>query len=131
MRIAVLGTGYVGLSTVVCLSEIGHHVMCIDINKGEDGTVDLTYLKNAAIDISIYLKKNTIVVIKSTVPVGTNVSIINMLEIYCGFRVKLVSIPEFLRQGSAIQDAMFADRIIQAKRGSEHLKNLNLFCPFS
>lgn len=167
MKIAVLGTGYVGLSTGVCLSQIGHQVTCIDINEqkinllqqgvspiyepgledlltsnmnagrldfstslqgalvdaevivvavgtpqGDDGAADLTYLVQAAKDISPYISPDTIIVIKSTVPVGTNDFIGKMIEDQCGFKVKMVSNPEFLRQGSAIVDTMKADRII-------------------
>lgn len=167
MKIAVLGTGYVGLSTGVCLAEIGHHVTCIDIDEKkmnllrhgispiyepgiedilvsnissgrltftlshqegledaevviiavgtpqrDDGAADLSYLEQAAMDISKYLKAETIVVIKSTVPVGTNDSIRKLIENHCGFAVPIVSNPEFLRQGSAIEDTMHADRII-------------------
>ncbi|MCL6572147.1 MAG: UDP-glucose/GDP-mannose dehydrogenase family protein [Bacillus sp. (in: Bacteria)] len=167
MKIAVLGTGYVGLSTGVCLSEIGHHVTCIDINEekinllrqgispiyepgvehllaantgagrlkftsshreglngaeiiliavgtpqGEDGAADLTYLEQAAKDVSQYLINNTIIVIKSTVPVGTNIAFKKLVESHSGLNITIVSNPEFLRQGSAIQDTMKADRII-------------------
>jgi UDPglucose 6-dehydrogenase len=167
MKIAVLGTGYVGLSTGVCLSEIGHHVYCIDINEqkinnlrsgispiyepgiesllasnmtagrlqfttsleeglddaeiiiiavgtpqGDDGAADLSYLEQAAKDISKYVADSPIIVIKSTVPVGTNEYIQNIIEAECGFSVQMVSNPEFLRQGSAVQDTMKPDRII-------------------
>ena len=167
MKIAVLGTGYVGLSTGVCLSQIGHHVTCIDINEqkikqllqgispiyepgledlltanmgagrlhfttslsealadteiiviavgtpqGDDGAADLSYLIQGAKDLSPYITRETIIVIKSTVPVGTNDFVKNMIEDLCGFNVKMVSNPEFLRQGSAIEDTMKADRII-------------------
>jgi UDPglucose 6-dehydrogenase len=172
MKIAVLGTGYVGLSTGVCLSEIGHHVICIDINEqkitnlrkgispiyepgiegllvsnmaagrlqfttsiqeglnnaeiiiiavgtpqGDDGAADLSYLEQAAKDISKYVATSTIIVIKSTVPVGTNEYIKKIIEAECGFSVQMVSNPEFLRQGSAIHDTMNPDRIII---GSDH-----------
>jgi UDPglucose 6-dehydrogenase len=167
MKIAVLGTGYVGLSTGVCLSEIGHHVYCIDINEqkinnlrngispiyepglesllasnmtarrlqfttsleeglkdaeiiiiavgtpqGGDGAADLSYLEQAAKDISKYVAASPIIVIKSTVPVGTNEYIQTIIEAECGFSVRMVSNPEFLRQGSAVQDTMKPDRII-------------------
>jgi UDPglucose 6-dehydrogenase len=167
MKIAVLGTGYVGLSTGVCLSEIGHHVYCLDINEqkinnlrngispiyepgiesllasnmtagrlqfttsleeglngaeiiiiavgtpqGDDGSADLSYLEQAAKDISKYVAASPVIVIKSTVPVGTNEYIQNIIEAECGFPVQMVSNPEFLRQGSAVQDTMKPDRII-------------------
>jgi UDPglucose 6-dehydrogenase len=174
MKIAVLGTGYVGLSTGVCLSKIGHHVTCIDINEqkinqllqgispiyepgledlltanmgagrlhfttslskaladieiivvavgtpqGDDGSADLSYLVQAAKDISPYVTLDTIVVIKSTVPVGTNDLVKKMFEDLCGFPVKMVSNPEFLRQGSAIEDTLKADRIIIGSENRE------------
>jgi UDPglucose 6-dehydrogenase len=169
MKIAILGTGYVGLSTGVCLSEIGHQVTCIDNNEQKinllrkrvspiyepgldilleknasagrllfttshqegldnaeiiiiavgtpqkkDGGADLSYLEQAARDISAHLRKNAIVVIKSTVPVGTNEYIKTILSVNCreGITIEMVSNPEFLRQGSAILDTMQADRII-------------------
>jgi UDPglucose 6-dehydrogenase len=167
MKIAVLGTGYVGLSTGVCLSQIGHDVTCMDIMEqkiqqlqqgispiyepgleqllasnmaadrlhfttslskalaeaeiiiiavgtpqSDDGAADLSYLVQAAKDISSYLTSQNIIVIKSTVPVGTNDFIGKLIEDHCGFKVKMVSNPEFLRQGSAIEDTMKADRII-------------------
>jgi UDPglucose 6-dehydrogenase len=172
MKIAVLGTGYVGLSTGVCMSEIGHHVYCIDINEqkinnlrkgispiyepglesllasnmtagrlqftttleeglndaeiiiiavgtpqGDDGAADLSYLEQAAKDISKYVVDRNIIVIKSTVPVGTNEYIKKIIEAECEFSVQMVSNPEFLRQGSAVHDTMNPDRIII---GSDH-----------
>ena len=169
MKIAVLGTGYVGLSTGVCLSEIGHQVICIDIDKQkvndlckgispiyepglekllvkniaagrlqfttshqeglknaeiiilavgtpqrEDGGADLTYLEHASRDIALNLKQSAIIVVKSTVPVGTNDYIKSILEKHLSkeITIQMVSNPEFLRQGSAIEDTMKADRII-------------------
>jgi UDPglucose 6-dehydrogenase len=176
MRVAVIGTGYVGLSTGVCLSEIGHHVTCIDIDEQkikklregispiyepgledliasniaaerlrfttsykegldlaeiiiiavgtpqrDDGGADLSYLEKAAKDISYHMNQNTIVVIKSTVPVGTNEYMKKMMEEHCRKNItfEVVSNPEFLRQGSAIQDTMQADRIIIGSENKE------------
>lgn len=174
MKIAVLGTGYVGLSTGVCLSQIGHHVTCIDINEqkinqlckgispiyepgleeiltsnmvagrlhfttslndaladaetivvavgtpqGDKGAADLSFLVQAAKDISSHITPENIIVIKSTVPVGTTDFVKKMMEDLCGFKVKMVSNPEFLRQGSAIQDTMKADRIIIGSESAE------------
>ncbi|MEC1716287.1 UDP-glucose dehydrogenase family protein [Schinkia azotoformans] len=174
MKITVLGTGYVGLSTGVCLAEIGHHVVCIDIDQrkiknlqegispiyepgleelltknigaerlnfttshleglkaaeiiiiavgtpqGDDGGADLSYIEQAARDIAEHLNHNAIVVIKSTVPVGTNDYIKKILEerLKKDITIKMVSNPEFLRQGSAMYDTIYADRIII---GSDH-----------
>ncbi|WP_445487036.1 UDP-glucose dehydrogenase family protein [Niallia sp. 03133] len=182
MKIAVIGTGYVGLSTGVCLAEIGHHVTCIDIDinkinllqlgnspiyepgmeqlltkniengkllfstthkeglqgveviilavgtpQGENGAADLTILQQAAKDIADYLHNNPIIVIKSTVPVGTNDSIKEMLEDHCKKEILIVSNPEFLRQGSAIYDTMNPDRIIigsYKKEASEKIQKM-------
>lgn len=184
MKIAVLGTGYVGLSTGVCLAEIGHHVTCVDVNaekikqlnqgispiyepglesllvsnmgegrlvfttshqKGferaeviiiavgtpqtDDGAADLVYLEQAAKDIAQHLKHDGIVVIKSTVPVGTNEYIKTRIEegLESGVKVEVVSNPEFLRQGSAVQDTLRADRIVigaDNKYAAEKIKEM-------
>lgn len=181
MNIAVLGTGYVGLSTGVCLSNIGHQVVCIDIDEQKisnlrqgispiyepglekllaenieagrllfttshkkglksaeiiiiavgtpqrnDGGADLSYLEQAAKDISAHLAKNAIVVLKSTVPVGTNEYIKSILDKECtkGITINIVSNPEFLRQGSAIMDTMHADRIIIGSENKEAAKRI-------
>ncbi|PGL69840.1 UDP-glucose/GDP-mannose dehydrogenase family protein [Bacillus sp. AFS055030] len=176
MKISILGTGYVGLTTGVCLAEIGHLVTCIDINelkiknlcagispiyepgieelianniqsgrlsfttsydKGledakviiiavgtpqrEDGSANLSYLEGAAIDIAKNIKQDVIIAIKSTVPVGTNELVKEMIQQNCSKEivVDVVSNPEFLRQGSAIKDTMEADRIIIGSNNQE------------
>ncbi|PEJ27638.1 UDP-glucose 6-dehydrogenase [Peribacillus butanolivorans] len=181
MKIAVLGTGYVGLSTGVCLSEIGHSVICIDTDEQkikslrqgispiyepglenllaqntaagrllfttshreglngaeiiiiavgtpqrEDGGADLSYLNQAAKDIAAHLVQSAVVVLKSTVPVGTNEIIKKIMDDQCNERVTLemVSNPEFLRQGSAIMDTMQADRIIIGSENEEVAKKV-------
>ncbi|MFE4352495.1 UDP-glucose dehydrogenase family protein [Peribacillus butanolivorans] len=181
MKIAVLGTGYVGLSTGVCLSEIGHSVICIDTDEQkikslrqgispiyepgletllaqnaaagrllfttshrealngaeiiiiavgtpqrEDGGADLSYLEQAAKDIASHIVQSAVVVLKSTVPVGTNEFIKKILDEQCNERVTLemVSNPEFLRQGSAIRDTMQADRIIIGFENEEAAKKV-------
>ncbi|MBM4762957.1 UDP-glucose/GDP-mannose dehydrogenase family protein [Bacillus sp. B15-48] len=169
MKVTILGTGYVGLSTGVVLAEIGHDVCCIDVDENkinklcqgispiyepgleelltknvaagrlhftsshyegiadaeviilavgtpqqDDGRADLSYLQQAAKDIATHLVNDCIVVIKSTVPVGTNDEIKRIIEANChdGVLIRMVSNPEFLRQGSAIKDTMKADRVI-------------------
>lgn len=184
MRIAILGTGYVGLTTGICLSEIGHYVTCIDINEQkikhlqngispiyepgldelllkntaagrlffttsfseglesaeiiiiavgtpqrDDGAADLSYLEGAAINIASHIQQNTVVVIKSTVPVGTNEYIKDLIQKNCKKEVafEIVSNPEFLRQGSAIKDTMKADRIVigsENKQAAEIVKEM-------
>lgn len=169
MKISVVGTGYVGLVTGVCLSEIGHDVTCIDINEEkvkllkqgkspiyepgleelmvkninenrlgftnnleegysgakviyiavgtpqkEDGSADLSYVEGVARDIATYIKNDTIIVIKSTVPVGTNERVLNIVKslIDHKYNVSIVSNPEFLREGSAVKDTFHGDRIV-------------------
>lgn len=181
MKIAILGTGYVGLSTGVCLSEIGHNVVCIDtdvqkikrLNKGdspiyepglnnlltqnttagrlqfttshreglngaeiiiiavgtpqrEDGGANLSYLEQAAKDIAANLVRSAVIIVKSTVPVGTTELIEKILLERCKDRVKfeIVSSPEFLRQGSAIRDTLKPDRIIIGSKNEEAAKKV-------
>ncbi|MBS8266162.1 UDP-glucose/GDP-mannose dehydrogenase family protein [Mesobacillus boroniphilus] len=169
MKVAVLGTGYVGLSTGICLAEIGHNVICIDIDErkintlkegkspiyepgleelliknssagrltfttshqyalnhadiiiiavgtpqSDDGQADLSFLERAAKDLAENIVRDSIVVVKSTVPVGTNEYLKQLLlgQLKNKVEIKMVSNPEFLRQGSAIQDTLKADRII-------------------
>lgn len=169
MRIAVIGTGYVGLVTGVALSEIGHTVTCIDIdpekvkklNQGvptiyepgleelmrknmaehrlyftshhqtgvedaqvvyiavgtpqrTDGSANLDYVTQAARDVAAVITHPVIVVIKSTVPVGTNEQIRRLMNSATkdGIRVDIASNPEFLREGSAVRDTFHGDRIV-------------------
>lgn len=181
MKISILGIGYVGLSTGVCLSEIGHSVICIDtdeqkiksLNQGispiyepglktllaqnaaagrllfttshrealngaeiiiiavgtpqmEDGRANLSYIEQAAKDIAANLVQSAVVVLKSTVPVGTNECIKKIMEDLCKEKVTLemVSNPEFLRQGSAIMDTLKPDRIIIGSENEEVAKKV-------
>ncbi len=167
MKIAVIGTGYVGLVTGTCLAETGNIVSCIDIdankiarlNKGEvpiyepqldayfernmkaqrlffttsladgikdaeviflalptppgeDGSADLSYILKVAEQLGSMIEKYTIIVDKSTVPVGTadKVHAIIAKKARCAFSV--VSNPEFLREGFAISDFMKPDRVV-------------------
>ncbi|ANE46248.1 UDP-glucose 6-dehydrogenase [Paenibacillus swuensis] len=169
MNIAVIGTGYVGLVTGVCLSELGHRVICIDQNPDkisilrdgispiyepgleplmidnmdagrldfttsmeeglssaeiiyitvgtpprEDGSADLSHISQVADEIAAHLQKEAVIVIKSTVPVGTNEYVKNRIEgmLANPVRIRMVSNPEFLREGSAVQDTFHGDRII-------------------
>lgn len=192
MKVTILGTGYVGLSTGVSLAEIGHNVCCIDVDvkkikqlnqaispiyepgleellvrnlasgrlrfttshreglsgaevvilavgtpQGDDGSADLSFLEQAAKDLAVHLEQDTIVVIKSTVPVGTNDEVKRIIEANCSddVSIRIVSNPEFLKQGSAMKDTMEADRIIigsddqrAAKKVEEMYRPLNVPC---
>lgn len=169
MKIAVIGTGYVGLVTGVSLSEIGHDVVCIDVNKEKikkmrqgispiyepglsemmmknsaakrlsftndhrmgmqqadviyiavgtpedpDGSADLSFVDEASKNIAECIDHNVIVVTKSTVPVGTNHRIKEIINSHLmgRFTVEVVSNPEFLKEGSAIYDSFHGDRIV-------------------
>ena len=161
MRIAVIGTGYVGLVSGTCFSEFGHDVICIDtdeekiarLNNGEvpifepglqamieknsrsgylkfgtelkcavsdgtpsrrgDGQADLSYVYAAAAEIAGALNGYTVVVTKSTVPVGTGREVARILyNANPEAEFDVISNPEFLREGAAIEDFMRPDRVI-------------------
>jgi UDPglucose 6-dehydrogenase len=167
MKIAVIGTGYVGLVTGTCLAETGNDVICVDINQqkvemlrngespiyepglqtllhrniaeerlsftsnlaeavkdaaviflalptppGGDGSADLSYVLGASRDIALIISSYKVIVTKSTVPVGTADKVKAILEQYSDVEVAVVSNPEFLREGVAIEDFMKPDRIV-------------------
>ncbi|MED4207375.1 UDP-glucose/GDP-mannose dehydrogenase family protein [Neobacillus mesonae] len=168
-NISIIGTGYVGLVTGVCLAEIGHNVTCLDLDKKKielltlgvspiyepgldelmagnmergnlhftadtmmalreadvvyiavgtpqqgDGSADLSYVFKAAQDIGQNITRDVVVVTKSTVPLGTNYKIEEVVNAYLqgNYHVDIVSNPEFLREGSAVHDSFHGDRIV-------------------
>ncbi len=186
MKIAVVGTGYVGLVTGTCFAETGNQVTCVDIDKskveklsngqitifepglekiflrnlkegrlsfttnlaegiadaaviflalptppGEDGSADLKYVLGVARDLGHILKGYTVVVDKSTVPVGTAERVrAAIAENYTG-EFDVISNPEFLREGVAVDDFMKPDRVVIGTR-SERARAVmtELFSPF-
>lgn len=88
--------------------------MAVGTPENEDGSANLEYLEVAAAQIGANLTRDAVIVIKSTVPVGTNEQIYKKLQdiIPGGVRIKVVSNPEFLREGSGILDTFHADRIV-------------------
>ncbi|QDL94787.1 UDP-glucose/GDP-mannose dehydrogenase family protein (plasmid) [Paroceanicella profunda] len=169
MRVAMIGTGYVGLVSGVCFSDFGHDVTCVDTNaekiaqltRGEvpifepgleallaknvaagrlsftgdlasavagaeavfiavgtptrrgDGHADLTYVYAAAREVAAALSGYTVVVTKSTVPVGTNREVARIIaEANPEADFDVASNPEFLREGAAIDDFMRPDRVV-------------------
>ena len=82
------------------------------------GAADLTALLNAVSHVCAYLSEGTVVVIKSTVPVGTNAQVERQLAAIGGISLHVVSNPEFLREGSAVHDLVHCDRIIVGVRHS-------------
>jgi UDPglucose 6-dehydrogenase len=184
MKICMIGTGYVGLVSGTCFSDIGHTVYCVDnnrdkieklnygecpiyepgleelikentnakrlfftsnlfegINKSDiificvgtptkksSSSVDLSYVFKVARDIAKFSKKKKIIVTKSTVPVGTG----DMLEKIFKNKKKftIISNPEFLREGEAIRDFRFPDRIIIGSNSINSFKVMkNLYLP--
>lgn len=180
MRIAVAGTGYVGLVTGVCLAEVGHTVTCVDIDEKKiqmledgispiyepgldelikknkkngrliftvdsclayknadvifigvgtpernDGSANLDYVYKVCDDIAKALVNNCIVVIKSTVPIGTNDKIEEYFKdnVNNGIVVEVASNPEFLSQGTAVKDTLHASRIVIGAE-SDHARNV-------
>lgn len=167
MKIAVAGTGYVGLVTGVCLASKGHHVVCVDVdekklamlNAGKtpiyepglqelmdenrerltftsdyqsayqdaevifigvgtpekkDGSANLNYVYKVAGQIARSVCRDCVVVIKSTVPIGTNDKIEAHIKANLKEEVKIwvASNPEFLAQGTAVRDTLHASRIV-------------------
>jgi UDPglucose 6-dehydrogenase len=186
MRIAVIGTGYVGLVTGTCFADSGNDVTCIDIDESkieklsqgkipiyepglsemvvrnsaagrlhfttevadivrgaavvylavgtpsaDDGAADLSALWRAADQIAPALAPESIVVIKSTVPVGTNAAMTKRLRAATGREVDVASNPEFLKEGAAINDFTFPDRVVVGVRRS-HVSDVlrELYAPF-
>ncbi|EEW24416.1 UDP-glucose dehydrogenase family protein [Rhodobacter ferrooxidans] len=169
MKIAMIGTGYVGLVSGVCFSDFGHDVVCVDKDPGKierlqagqvpifepglealmtknvaagrltftldlaaavagvdavfiavgtptrrgDGHADLTYVMAAAEEIGRALTGYAVVVTKSTVPVGTNRKVAEVITTaHPGAEFDVASNPEFLREGAAIDDFMRPDRVV-------------------
>lgn len=192
MRISIIGSGYVGLVSGAGLSEVGHHVVCMDINEsrihglrngvvpifepgldlmlrenalhgrivfttslreavehaevlyiavgtppGEDGSADLSHVLAVATGIGDCLEKSILVVVKSTVPVGTCERVQSAIAARLSERNREISFhvasnPEFLKEGAAIGDFMKPDRIVigTASEEAEHLLR-ELYAPFN
>jgi UDPglucose 6-dehydrogenase len=133
MRVAMIGTGYVGLVSGACFADFGHHVVCVDkdeskiaaLNRGEmpiyePGLDDLVAANVRAKRLSFttdlkgpVAEAFTVVVTKSTVPVGTGDEVERIIrDVRPDADVAVVSNPEFLREGAAIQDFKHPDRIV-------------------
>ncbi len=186
MKIAVIGTGYVGLVTGTCLSETGNDVICVDINEakvkqmqagqvpiyepgldvlfhrniaqgrltfttdlahaikdaqiifmalptppGGDGAADLSYILGAAKDISKLVTDYKVIVNKSTVPVGTADKVQAVFTENTNVEIDVVSNPEFLREGVAVEDFMKPDRVVIGTKSERAQKLMNeLYGPY-
>ncbi len=186
MRIAVVGTGYVGLVAGTCFAESGNNVVCIDIDEekiaglragrvpiyepgleellrrnmhdgrlsfttsyeqgidraqvvfiavgtppGEDGKADLQYVLAAAESTARHMTDYTVIVDKSTVPVGTAAKVTERIRQHTEFPFDVVSNPEFLKEGAAIDDFLKPDRVVigsASPRAAEIMDEL--YAPF-
>ena len=192
MRVAIFGTGYVGLVTGTCLADVGHQVVCVDIdqakvdglNRGvipiyepglepmvkanhaasrlafttdaasaithgqvifiavgtppdEDGSADLQYVLAVARTIGTHMAVPTVVVNKSTVPVGTADKVrAAIAEVLAARGVEIafdvVSNPEFLKEGDAVADCMRPDRIVVGASNPDSVALMRrLYAPFN
>ena len=186
MKIAVIGTGYVGLVTGTCLAETGNAVICVDINEakvhqmhtgivpiyepgldvlfhrniaqgrlsfttdlalavkeaqiifmalptppGGDGAADLSYILGAAKDVAGLVTEYKVIVNKSTVPVGTADKVQAVFTANTDIEIDVVSNPEFLREGVAVEDFMKPDRVVIGTRSDKAQKLMaELYGPY-
>lgn len=182
MNIVVAGTGYVGLVTGACLSEVGHNVTCVDIDEKKveimkqgispiyepgldellernykenrldfttdyksayknadivfigvgtpervDGSANLDYVFGVCKQIAENITKDCLVVVKSTVPIGTNDKVEEFLKenLVHNVKIEVASNPEFLAQGTAVVDTLHASRIVigvESRKAEEKLR---------
>jgi UDPglucose 6-dehydrogenase len=106
-----LESGQLSFSTEILESVDGAEVvfLCLPTPQGEDGSADLSYIEAVAREIGPHVAPGTVVVNKSTVPVGSSVQVSNWLD---RTDVFVVSNPEFLRQGTALQDFLHPTRVV-------------------
>ena len=186
MRIAVIGTGYVGLVAGTCFAESGNNVVCLDIDEekirklragvvpiyepgleellkrnvhdgrlafttryeeaipkaqvvfiavgtppGENGSADLRYVLSAAKSVAQNMTGYCVIVDKSTVPVGTSAKVAEVVRGSTRYEFDVVSNPEFLKEGAAIDDFMKPDRVVigsSSQRAAEVMEEL--YAPF-
>jgi UDPglucose 6-dehydrogenase len=186
MKVAVIGTGYVGLVTGTCFAESGNHVICVDNNQNklaklragivpiyepgletlferntsegrlsftdsladavnhadiiflalptpprEDGSADLQYVLGVAHEIGQIITEYKVIVNKSTVPVGTGDKVQAAVSAHTDIAFDVVSNPEFLREGVAVQDFLKPERIVVGAESERAAKVMNrLYEPF-
>jgi UDPglucose 6-dehydrogenase len=186
MKIAVVGTGYVGLVTGTCFAETGNTVTCVDIDEkkvaslkagkmtiyepgldvifernirqdrlffttsleegiqdaqviflalptppGADGAADLKYVLGVAKELGALLERYAVIVDKSTVPVGTAERVAAQLKLSARVDFDVISNPEFLREGVAVEDFMKPDRVVIGTSSPRARKIMeSLYAPF-
>ncbi|HSC86074.1 MAG TPA: UDP-glucose/GDP-mannose dehydrogenase family protein [Polyangiaceae bacterium] len=186
MKIAVIGSGYVGLVAGACFADSGTTVVCVDrderklrlLEKGEvpfyeprladivkknwpdrltfssdlktsirgaqaifiavgtppleDGSADLSHVLGVAREVATAAEHDIILVTKSTVPVGTNQKVLETARQYTSFHVSVVSNPEFLKEGDAVNDFMKPDRIVIGTNDDRAFEIMSrLYAPFN
>ncbi|ALZ77066.1 UDP-glucose/GDP-mannose dehydrogenase family protein [Rheinheimera sp. F8] len=192
MKVTIFGTGYVGLVTGTCLADMGHHVMCVDIDEqkitnlrngvipiyepgleslvksnvangqlcftanaeegvahaeiqfiavgtppDEDGSADLKYVLAVARSIASHMQSHKVIVNKSTVPVGTADKVSALVSQVLAARSStlgfdVVSNPEFLKEGAAVNDCMKPDRIVIGSQSAHAISVMKeLYAPFN
>lgn len=105
--------------------------LAVGTPQGEDGSANLTALWSVVDGIAPFISDDVIIVTKSTVPVGTNQGIYDRLHELNGKHYRVASNPEFLKEGAAIQDFMYPDRVVVGVRETETAETLNeLYSPF-
>lgn len=185
-KIAVVGTGYVGLVTGTCFAETGNQVVCVDIDEkkvdrmrkgevpiyephlevlfernikanrlsfttnleegirdaeiiflalptppGEDGSADLSYILGVAEELGKLISDYKVIVDKSTVPVGTAEKVMNAIKKNAQVPFDVVSNPEFLREGFAVDDFLKPDRVVIGTSSARAIKVMEqLYKPF-
>ena len=187
-KIAVAGTGYVGLVAGVCFAERGHNVICVDVDENkvkmmksgkcpiyeedleelmiknyeegrldyttnykeaykdadaifigvgtpeqEDGSANLSYVATVSRQIAESVEKDCLVVVKSTVPIGTNDKVEQFIKdsLQHDVKIEVASNPEFLAQGHAVRDTLHAKRIVIGTESKEAEKKLKeIYEPF-
>jgi UDPglucose 6-dehydrogenase len=186
VKIAVIGSGYVGLVAGACFADSGTHVTCVDVDEkkldklragevpffepglaqlvkrnwphrldfssnladsirgrevvfvavgtppAEDGSADLSHVLKVAEQVTKAAEHDLVLVLKSTVPVGTNERVRKHVEPFAKFRISVVSNPEFLKEGDALSDFLKPDRIVVGVDDDRAFELLSrLYAPFN
>ncbi len=186
MKIAVIGTGYVGLVAGACFADAGTHVTCVDVDEkkleklragevpffeprleelvqrnwparldfssdlaaslqgckaafvavgtppNEDGSADLSYVLGVAEDVAKHAQNDLVLVLKSTVPVGTNAKVREVVARHAQRKIAVVSNPEFLKEGDAVNDFLKPDRVVVGTEDDDAFEILSrLYAPFT
>jgi UDPglucose 6-dehydrogenase len=186
MRVAVVGSGYVGLVLGACIADAGNDVVCVDVDQkkierlkagevpffepgledlikrnhpsrlrftsdlesaldrrsivfvavgtppNEDGSADLSHVLTVARDVARLAKSDVVLVLKSTVPVGTNEKVTELVRRESKQRIAVVSNPEFLKEGDAVSDFLKPDRVVVGTNDDRAFELLSrLYAPFN